>query len=70
MPCRVDAWDVWYCDLGYIDGGRHRIYACKFCNKGIAFEPLGCTGTWATKVESTMSLIVLGCLYKFDGSLQ
>jgi hypothetical protein len=38
MPCRVDAWDVWYRDLGYIDGGRHRTYACNFCNIGIAYQ--------------------------------
>jgi hypothetical protein len=38
MPCRVDAWDVWYRDLGYIDGGRHKTYACNFCNKGIAYQ--------------------------------
>jgi hypothetical protein len=38
MPCTVDAWDVWYRDLGYINGGKHRTYACKFCNKGIAYR--------------------------------
>jgi hypothetical protein len=62
MPCRVDAWDVWYHDLGYIDGSRYKTYACNFCRKVLLIEPLGCTGTWTTKVESAMSLIVLGCL--------
>jgi hypothetical protein len=38
MPRRVDAWDVWYRDLGYIDGARHKTYACNFCNKGIAYR--------------------------------
>jgi hypothetical protein len=38
MPCRVDAWDVWYHDLGYMDGTRHKTYACNFCNKGIAYR--------------------------------
>jgi hypothetical protein len=38
MPYRVDAWKVWYRDLGYIDGGRHRTYACNFCNKGIVYR--------------------------------
>jgi hypothetical protein len=38
MPCRVDAWDVWYRNLGYIDGGRHKTYACNFCNKSIAYR--------------------------------
>jgi hypothetical protein len=38
MPCRVDAWDVWYRDLGYIDGTRHKTYACNFCNNGIAYR--------------------------------
>jgi hypothetical protein len=38
MPRRVDAWDVWYRDLGYIDGGRHKTYAFNFCNKGIAYR--------------------------------
>jgi hypothetical protein len=37
MPCRVDAWNVWYHDLGYIDGRKHMIYACKFYNKRIAY---------------------------------
>jgi hypothetical protein len=54
MPCRVDAWDVWYRDLGYIDGARHKTYAFNFCNKGIAYRAsrsLGCTGTWATNLR-------------------
>jgi hypothetical protein len=38
MPCRVDTWDVWYRDLGYIDGARHKTYACNICNKGIAYR--------------------------------
>jgi hypothetical protein len=38
MPRRVDAWDVWCRDLGYIDGARHKTYACNFCNKGIAYR--------------------------------
>jgi hypothetical protein len=38
MPHRVDAWDVWYRDLRYIDGARHKTYACNFCNKGIAYR--------------------------------
>jgi hypothetical protein len=38
MSRRVDAWDVWYRDLGYIDGARHKTYACNFCNKGIAYR--------------------------------
>jgi hypothetical protein len=38
MLHRVDAWDVWYRDLGYIDGARHKTYACNFCNKGIAYR--------------------------------
>jgi hypothetical protein len=42
----------------------------NFAIKILLIEPLGCTGTWATKVESTMSFIILGCLYKFGGSLQ
>jgi hypothetical protein len=41
-----------------------------FATKVLFIEPLGCIGTWATKVESTMLLIVLGCFYKFSGSLQ
>jgi hypothetical protein len=47
-------------------GTRHML--ANFATKVLLIEPLGCTGTWATKVESTMSLIVLGCLYKFGGS--
>jgi hypothetical protein len=38
MPRRIDAWDVWYRDLGYINGARHKTYACNFCNKGIAYR--------------------------------
>ena len=38
MLHRVDAWDVWYHDLGYIDGSKHKTYACNFCNKGIAYR--------------------------------
>jgi hypothetical protein len=41
-------------------GIRHML--ATFVTRVLLIEPLGCIGTWTTKVESTMSLIVLGCL--------
>ena len=38
MPCRNDAWDHWYDDLGVFAGKLQRQVKCKFCPLTIAYK--------------------------------
>ena len=38
MPCRNDAWDHWYDDLGVFAGRLQQQVKCKFCPLAIAYR--------------------------------